>query len=161
MHSARARPDPMRQEAPAVDAAPDNTPAAVSTSTTAVAATTEPSTAALSVTPKSCAETVVAKTPEPVVNSQIGEEHLVRPETEEKANEDEVFHATVTEVTRGRNRILYFHFENGQVWQQIEPRYLPRIKNLPVQVSISKGVFGSHDLRTESFGKSVKVKRLN
>ena len=53
-----------------------------------------------------------------------------------------------------------FKFNNGEVWQQIEPRYLPKLENFPVQVDISEGVFGSYDLRAEDFGKLVKVKRL-
>ena len=53
-----------------------------------------------------------------------------------------------------------FEFENGEVWQQIEPGYLPKPKNLPVRVDISDGVFGSHDLRAENFGKPVKVRRI-
>ena len=104
---------------PAVDANPGNTPGAVVTSTAAVAAKTEPSAGALSVTSESSA---VATAPEPVANSQLGEEHLERPETEEKANDDDVIHATVTEVSQGRNRTLYFHFDNGQVWRQTEAR---------------------------------------
>ena len=51
-------------------------------------------------------------------------------------------------------------FENGEVWQQIEPRYLSKLENSPVEVDISEGVFGSHDLRAEDFGKVVKVKRF-
>jgi hypothetical protein len=54
-----------------------------------------------------------------------------------------------------------FEFGNEQIWQQIEPRYLPKLSNLPIQVNISKGVFGSHDLRAEDLGKPVKVRRLN
>ena len=53
-----------------------------------------------------------------------------------------------------------FKFDNGEVWQQIEPRYLPKLENFPVQVDISEGVFESHNLRAEDFGKVVKVKRL-
>ena len=53
-----------------------------------------------------------------------------------------------------------FKFDNGEVWQQIEPRYLPKIESFPVRVDISEGVFGSYDLRAEDFGKVVKVKRL-
>ena len=53
-----------------------------------------------------------------------------------------------------------FKFDNGEVWQQIETRYLPKLENFPVQVDISEGVFGSHNLRAEDFGKVVKVKRL-
>lgn len=53
-----------------------------------------------------------------------------------------------------------FEFDNGQVWQQVEPRYLPRPKELPLPVTISKGVFGSHNLRVEYIGKAVKIRRL-
>jgi hypothetical protein len=53
-----------------------------------------------------------------------------------------------------------FKFDNGEVWQQIEPRYVPKLENFPVLVNISEGVFGNHDLRAEDFGKVVKVKRL-
>ena len=87
----------MRQEAPAVDATSGSTPATVATSTAAVAVTPEPSAA------------TVTTTPEPLASSQLGEEHLDRPEADKNANEDELFHATVTGVTRGRNRILYFY----------------------------------------------------
>ena len=92
----------MRQETPAVDAATDSTPAAVATSTVAVTVTTEPPAA------------TVTTTPEPLASSQLGAAHLDRPEADKKANEDEVFQATVNEVTRGHNRILYFHFDNGR-----------------------------------------------
>ena len=51
-------------------------------------------------------------------------------------------------------------FDNGQVWRQTEARYLPKVENFPVRGSISKSVFGSHDLRAEEFGQAVKVKRL-
>ena len=60
-------------------------------------------------------------------------------------------------MARHRPRI---QVENGEVWQQTEPRYLPKLEDFPVQVDISEGVFGSYDLRAEDFGKVVKVKRL-
>jgi hypothetical protein len=53
----------------------------------------------------------------------------------------------------------YFEFENGETWRQTEARFVPTIKEFPIQVSISKSVFGSHNLRSKEFGKPVKVKR--
>jgi hypothetical protein len=147
----------MRQEAPAADAAADSTPAAVVTSTVAV--TTEPAAAALSVTPEPSAATV-ATTPEPVVNSLLGEEHLDRSETEKKANEDEVFHATVTEVTRGRNRILYFHFDNGQVWRQIEGRHLEYPRSGEFDIDITRGMMGDYRMRIGDNGRLVRIRRV-
>ena len=66
----------------------------------------------------------------------------------------------LTAVFKDSKNRWNFEFENGEVWQQIEPGYLPKPKNLPVRVDISDGVFGSHDLRAENFGKPVKVKRI-
>ena len=150
----------MRQEAPPVDANPGSTSTAVATSTAAVAVTTEPSAAALSVTPEPPPAATVATTPEPVANSQLGEEHLARLETEEKANEDEVFHATVTEVIRGRNRILYFHFDNGQVWRQIEGRHLEYPRSGEFEINITRGMMGDYRMRIGDNGRMVRIRRV-
>ena len=150
----------MRQEAPPVDANPGSTSTAVATSTAAVAVTTEPSAAALSVTPEPPPAATVATTPEPVANSQLGEEHLARPETEKKANEDEVFHATVTEVTQGHNRILYFHFDNGQVWRQIEARHLEYPRSGEFDINITRGMMGEYRLRIGDNGRMVRIRRV-
>ena len=175
----------MRQEAPAVDAAPGSTPAAVATSTVAAAITTEPpvevmpqeepavdvnsgsapavaamSTAALSVSPEPSAA-AVATTPEPVANSQLGEEHLDHLETKEKANdEDEVFHATVIDVTKGRNRILYFHFDNGQIWRQNEARHLEYPRSGEFDINITRGMMGDYRMRIGDNGRMVRIRRV-
>ena len=148
-----------RQEAPTVDPAPDSTPAAAVTSTAAVAVTMEPSTAALSVTSEPSAATA-ATTPEPVASNQLGEEHLDRPEKERKANEDEVFHATVTEVTEGRNRILYFHFDNGQIWRQMEARHLEYPRNGEFDINITRGMMGDYRMRIGDNGRLVRIRRV-
>ncbi len=121
--------------------------------------TTEPAAAALSVTPEPSAATVAAM-PEAVVNSQLGEEHLDRPETEEKANEDEVFHATVTEVTQGHNRILYFHFDNGQVWRQIEARHFEYPRSGEFDINITRGMMGDYRMRIGDNGRMVSIRRV-
>ncbi|TDJ32634.1 MAG: hypothetical protein E2O53_11855 [Gammaproteobacteria bacterium] len=174
----------MPQEAPAVDAAPESTPAAVSTSTAAVTVTTEPPvevvpqeapavdatpestpaavatwTAAVAVTPEPSAATVTT-TPEPLASSQLGEEHLDRPEADKKANEDEVFHAKVTEVTRGRNKILYFHFDNGQVWRQMEARHLEYPRSGEFEIYITRGMMGDYRLRIGDNGRMVRIRRV-
>jgi hypothetical protein len=138
----------MPQEAPAVDDATGSTPAAVATST-----------AALSVTPEPAAATV-ATTPEPVANGQLGEEHLARPEADKKANEDEVFHAMVTEVTKGHNRILYFHFDNGQVWRQIEARHLEYPRSGEFDINITRGMMGDYRMRIGDNGRMVRIRRV-
>ena len=136
-----------------------STPDAVATPTVAVAVTTEPSDGALSVTPEPSAATV-ATTPEPVANSQLGEEHLDRPETEEKANDDDVIHATVTEVSRGRNRILYFHFDNGQVWRQSEARHLEYPRSGEFDINITRGMMGDYRMRIGDNGRMMRIRRV-
>lgn len=174
----------MRQEAPAVDAATDGTPAAVATSTVAVTVTTESpvevmpqeaptvdgisgstpaavatSTATVAVTPEPSAATVTT-TPEPLAGSQLGEEHLDRPEEDKNANEDEVFHATVTEVTKGPNRILYFHFDNGQVWRQMEARHLEYPGSGEFDINITRGMMGDYRMRIGDNGRMVRIRRV-
>jgi hypothetical protein len=127
----------MSQDAPAVDAAPDSTPAVVATSTAAVAAT-----------------------PEPSASGQPGEEHLDRPETKEKANEDEVFYATVTEVTKDHNKTLYFHFDNGQVWRQIEARHLEYPRSGEFDINITRGMMGDYRMRIGDNGRMVRIRRV-
>ena len=145
----------MRQEAPAVDAAANNAAAAVATS--AAAGTTSNAAVAVSTEPSAA---TVATTPEPVANSQLGEEHLDRPDTEEKANKDEVFHATVTEVSKGRNKILYFHFDNGQVWRQIEGRTLQYPKSGAFDINITRGMMGEYRMRIGDNGRMVRIRRI-
>ncbi len=154
----------MRQEAPAVDAVPDSTPAVAATSTVAVVVTTEPaavttSTAAVAVTPEPSAAAVTT-TPESLASSQLGEEHLDRSEAGKNADEDEVFHATVTEVTRGHNRILYFHFDNGQIWRQMEARHLEYPSSGEFDISITRGMMGDYRLRIGEDGRLVRIRRV-
>ena len=138
----------MPQDAPAVDAAPDSTPVAVATSTAGAAATAEPAAATM------------ATTPEPVASSQLGEEHLDRPATEEANDEEEVFYATVTEVAKGRNKILYFRFDNGQVWRQNEARNLTYPKSGDFDIKITRGMMGDYRMRIGDNGRMVRIRRV-
>ena len=90
----------------------------------------------------------------------LGAAHLVQcREPQEVTTKTSLSYNLIAVYKDSKNR-WNFEFENGDVWQQIEPGYLPKPKNLPVRVDISDGVFGSHDLRAENFGKPVKVKRI-
>lgn len=59
-----------------------------------------------------------------------------------------------------RKKRWYFELDNGEVWHQTEARTLPGIGDLPVVVTVSRGVFGSHNLRSDAFPGSIKVKRF-
>ena len=146
---AEPRAEVTRQEAPAVDVDSGSAPAVAAMSTAALSVTSEPSAAA------------VATTPEPVANGQLGEEHLDRPETKEKASdEDEVIHATVIEVTKDRNRILYFHFGNGQIWRQNEARHLEYPRSGEFDINITRGMMGDYRMRIGDNGRMVRIRRV-
>jgi hypothetical protein len=136
------------ESTPAVGAKPGSAPAAVATSSVAVAVTPEPS--AATVTP----------TPETLASSRLGEEHLDRPATEEAEDKDEVFYATVTEVAKGRNKILYFRFDNGQVWRQLEARTLTYPKNGDFDITITRGMMGDYRMRIGDNGRMVRIRRV-
>jgi hypothetical protein len=138
----------MPQHAPAVAAAPESTPAAVATSSVATAVTPEPSAA------------TVTATPETLASSRLGEEHLDQPATEEVEDKDEVFHATVTEVAKGRNKILYFRFDNGQVWRQLEARTLIYPKSGDFDITITRGMMGDYRMRIGDNGRMVRIRRV-
>lgn len=53
-----------------------------------------------------------------------------------------------------------FEFANNQIWRQIEPGYLKLPKQLPINVKIQSGIFGSYDLKIEDVPKKIKIKRL-
>jgi hypothetical protein len=95
-----------------------------------------------------------------LASSQLGEEQLDRPEADKNADEDEAFHATVTEVTRGRNKILYFHFDSGQVWRQTEARHLEYPSSGEFDISITRGMMGDYRLRIGENGRLVRIRRI-
>ena len=89
-------------------------------------------------------------------DQELGQKYLHQPE-QPKASTSYSLVAAYKDSKKRWN----FEFKNGQVWRQLEPRYLPKIKDLPQAVEISEGILGSHDLRTARFGKPVKVKRVH
>ena len=90
-------------------------------------------------------------------DDELGQKYLRKPQ---EAKPQTSLDYTLISVYKDRKNRWIFKFDNGQVWQQVEPRYLPRLENFPIRVGISEGVFGSHDLRAENYGKPVKVRRL-
>lgn len=68
---------------------------------------------------------------------------------------------TLIEAKKGiQSRKWSFVFSNGQIWQQIEAKYISMSKNKPVVSTISKGAMGSYNLRIGQSSRSIKVKRL-
>ena len=90
---------------------------------------------------------------------EFGQEYLVGPEQEQE-RDDGALHATVIEVSKGRNDILYFHLDNGQLWRQNEARHYPYPKNSEFEVDISRGMMGEYRLRIGDNGRMVRIRRV-
>lgn len=90
----------------------------------------------------------------------IGAEQLRDNGREEQRRERDDIGAMVTEVSEGPRGNLLFHLENGQVWRQIEARYVPLSANAPFSVQISRGLFGEYRLRVEGEGRLVRIRRV-
>lgn len=133
------------------DTAPEMAPAVEATPAVAAAIAATPESSAAVATTSTTTATVVADT-------DFGQEHLDRPK--QKKNGNEIHRATVTEVTRGRNKILYFHFDNGQVWRQMEPRHFQYPKNGEFEINITRGMMGDYRLRIGDNGRMVRIRRV-
>lgn len=80
---------------------------------------------------------------------------------DEAPQEPEVTIATVTRVERARGRnLLYFEFENGDVWRQMEPGFIHYPKDGPFEVHIRQGVMGEHQLRVGGEGRMTRIVRV-
>ena len=86
----------------------------------------------------------------------FGNENLDVPES----TEENIIRATVTEVSTGYNKILYFHLANGDVWRQIEARHLQYPKGRDFEISITQGMMGEYRLRIGGDGRMVKIRRV-
>ncbi len=89
--------------------------------------------------------------------TEIGQKYLRKPQDSTKPTSVEF---DLIAAYKDRKKRWVFEFENGQIWQQLEAGYLPKPKHLPTDATLSKGVFGTHNLRVGYIGKTVKVKRL-
>ncbi len=138
-----AQADAVPEVAPAVDATPAAAPAI------AVTPTSIPNVAATSTT-----------TAAVVADTEFGQEQLDRPEKKEEEKENEIFRATVTDVTEGHNNVLYFHLDNGHVWRQIEARHLQYPKNGEFDINITRGMMGDYRLRIGDNGRMVRIRRV-
>jgi hypothetical protein len=68
--------------------------------------------------------------------------------------------AMVAEVSRGRNKILYFHFANGQIWRQIEGRRFRYPEDGEFEVIITTGMMGEYRLRLDEKSPMTRIRRV-
>lgn len=93
----------------------------------------------------------------PSVPDDLGQEQLGI--KEEKVEPSPVT-AVVSEVTQSDSGRLYFHFSNGQVWRQIEPRRFQYPKDQEFEVTVSQGMMGEYRMRIGEKGRMVRIRRV-
>lgn len=104
-------------------------------------------------------ETSNAPAASPPGEEAFGQEHLLRREENQEAD-DALLRATVVEVSKGRQDLLYFHMDNGQVWRQIEARHYSYPKGVEFDVNITRGMMGDYRMRIGDNGRMVRIRRV-
>ena len=90
------------------------------------------------------------------VNS-VGQKYLKSSRTKTGAP---AFNYSLVATNKDKKQRMVFSFANGQIWKQIEPRYLRLPAKLPLQVELVSGALGSYSLKLGAKGRLVKVKRV-
>ena len=139
----------------ATDAIPDRQPASIATNKAlANAGATAASTGsdARRMVPTLAEEDVLDLT------DNLGREQLNGEKDVNKKNA--VVRATVNEVLSGNHDALYFHFANGQIWRQIEPRKFRYPRSGVFDVMIDRGMMGDYRLRLNEKSPMTRIKRV-
>lgn len=95
----------------------------------------------------------------PGIDNAAGREHLDRPNASSEP-EPEVVTATISKVTRGRNRHYYFHMDNGQIWRQMESGHVRYPRDRAFDVRISRGLMGDYQMRIGGDGRMTRIVRV-
>lgn len=92
------------------------------------------------------------------IPDDFGREHLDGKDASEK--EASQVTATVIKVEKRSNKVLYFYFENGQIWRQLEGRRFSYPRSGEFDVTINTGIMGDYRLRLEKGGPMTRIKRV-
>lgn len=99
----------------------------------------------------------------PAPKPELGREQLPKPEVPAAAEQDDSVTAGVGDVSLSPNGRLVLALDNGQVWQQLDgdiARFTPRSRAEHMQVTISRGLFGSYNLQFAGQNALYKVRRV-
>ncbi len=96
-----------------------------------------------------------------LIRYTVGEAETVRATSEEVKEVEEEFEVTarIKQPFKGWTGDTVFYLDNGQIWKQrVDGRY--QYSGDDTRVSISKGLFGNHNMKLLAAGKSIGVKRV-
>lgn len=100
----------------------------------------------------------------PAPQPELGREQLPKPQGPAAAALDDSLTAAVGNVSLTPTGRLLLVLDNGQVWQQLDGdvvRFAPYGKFEGIQVTISRGSFGSYNLQFAGQNALYKVRRVN
>lgn len=95
--------------------------------------------------------------PDIIKTQQLGSKYLTGTQKDRTELKVSLF---LLEAKKDKSGKWTFYFANGQVWQQLEAKYISMPKNKPLVSSLSAGVMGSFDLRIGQSDRVIKVKRV-
>ena len=100
----------------------------------------------------------LAKTP---LNSDIQQNHDLGSKYLAQSQSAKIkVHLSLQQAKKNKQGKWIFYFANGQVWQQLEAKYISVPKNKPVVSTLSTGALGSFDLKIGQSSRVIKVKRV-
>ena len=99
----------------------------------------------------------------PQPRPQLGSEQLPKPAASQRQESDDALTAVVSEISfTPFGRVVLF-LDNGQVWRQLDgdgAKYVAHGNGADLNVTISRGLFGSYDLRFAGQNELFKVRRV-
>ncbi len=88
------------------------------------------------------------------------QERKTRTTEEKKKKTDNRISYNVASVRKDGTGRYLFTMQNGQVWRQLEPGYVPVPRSTPFSVTISEGRLGDYKLRIGGKSRLTRVRRV-
>lgn len=155
-----AEPEVVAQPAPEIDPvveslSPPLTDEVLPAATAVAAEPLPQAEAAAAAAPAAASTTATDSVPE--AGPEFGREQL-----EPRIPEDrpDTVTATVAEVWKGGNRMLYFQFTNGQIWRQMESDYFYYPKDREFDITIRQGMMGEYQMRLDGRARMTRIIRV-
>lgn len=77
-----------------------------------------------------------------------------------ESSNTKVIYLSLINIKKNKHQKYVFYFENGQIWQQLEPSYIAKPKQFPIAAHLTSGALNSYNLSIGNKPKKVKVRRV-
>lgn len=76
------------------------------------------------------------------------------------SNNTKAIYLSLIKIKKNKYQKYVFYFENGQIWQQLEPSYIAKPKQFPIAAYLTSGALNSYNLSIGNKSKKIKVRRV-